>query len=80
MEGVDDDWNGAARVIENIPDTFGPEGDVCALVVATPGSVGNSACGVELVVREGHQPGVHHREEGLQGQCERRLLRSILRA
>ena len=74
MEGVDYDGNGALRMVENIPDSFGSEGDMCARVLVTPWSVDNSTCGVELVVRERHQPGVHHREEGLHGLCEPPLL------
>ena len=70
MEGVDDDWNSAFRVFENIPDTFGSQGDMCAYVFVTPWPIRNSTCGVELGVREGYQPGVNHREEGLQGFCE----------
>lgn len=70
VEGVDHDRNGAIRMIENIPDAFGSESDVGAWVVVTPWSVDNSTCGVELVVREGHQPGVHYREEGLQVLCQ----------
>ena len=66
VEGVDHDRDGALRMVENIPDTLGSEGDMGARVVVTPWSVGNSTRGVELVVREGHQPGVHRREEGLQ--------------
>jgi hypothetical protein len=80
MEGIDYDRDGAPRMVENIPDTFGSEGDVCARIVVTPWSVDNSTCGVELVVRKGHQPSVHHREEGLEGLCEPQLEWSILRA
>ena len=80
VEGVDHDRNGARRMVENIPDTFGPEGDMGARVVVTPWSVNNSTGGVELVVREGHQPGVYCREEGLQVLCQPPLLRNILRA
>lgn len=80
VEGVDHDRNGARRMVENIPDTFGSEGDMGARVVVTPWPIGNSTGGVELVVRKGHQPGVHHREEGLQVLCQPLLLRNILRA
>jgi len=66
VEGVDHNRNGTLRMVENIPDTFGSESDVGARVVVTPWSVNNSTCGVELVVCEGHQPGVHRWEEGLQ--------------
>lgn len=61
-------------MVEDIPDAFSPEGDVCAGLVAAPWSVGNSTCGVELTVREGDQPSIYHREEGLQKVCEPPLL------
>jgi len=65
VEGVDHNWDGARRLVEDIPDPFGSEGDVGALVFVTPWPVGNRTFRVELVVREGHQPGVQRREEGL---------------
>ena len=74
MEGVDDDWNGALRTVQDISDMFGSQSDVCAGLIATPWSVGNSTCRVELVVREGDQPSIDYREEGLQGLCEPALL------
>jgi len=52
-ESIDHDWNGALRTVENIPDNFGSEGDVCARVFVTPWSVDYSTCRVELVAREG---------------------------
>ncbi|SRR5258706_9408521 len=42
VEGVNHDRNGALRMVEDIPDTFGSEGDVGARVVVTPWSVDNS--------------------------------------
>jgi len=42
VEGIDHDRDGALRMVENIPDTFGSEGDMGARVVVTPWSVGNS--------------------------------------
>ena len=80
MEGVDDDWNGTFGIFENIPDSFGPERDMCAYVLVTPLSIGNSTCGVELGVREGYQPGVDHREKVLYGLCKLSRLWGILRA
>ena len=42
VEGVDHDRNSAGRMVENIPDLFGSEGDMGARVVVTPWSIGNS--------------------------------------
>jgi len=80
VEGVDDDRNRALRMIENIPDPFGSECDMFGRVIVTPRSDDNPTSGVELVVREGHQPSIQHREEGLEGLCEPLLLCGIMRA